>query len=71
MTIMLPEDHEVAALQRLHELQSSDSLLDRPLVFVDLRLKDRLAVRPRPNVQAAPQAMPEARPPEAANRRAT
>jgi cell division protein FtsQ len=73
ITVMLPEDHEAAALQRLHELELSQSLLDRPLVFVDLRLKDRLAVRVKPAAAAgtAPQAMPEAHPPEAANRRAT
>jgi cell division protein FtsQ len=72
ITVMLPEDHEPAALQRLHELQTSQNLLDRPLVFIDLRLKDRLAVRVKPAAAvAAPQAMPEAHPPEAANRRAT
>jgi cell division protein FtsQ len=71
ITVMLPEEHEDAALQRLHELQLSQSLLDRPLVFVDMRLKDRLALRAKPTAVAAPQAMPEAHPPEAANRRAT
>jgi cell division protein FtsQ len=72
ITVMLPEDHEAAALQRLQELQTSQSLLDRPLVFIDLRLKDRLAVRAKPAAAVtAPQAMPEAHPPEAANRRAT
>jgi cell division protein FtsQ len=66
--VMLPEGQEDAALQRLHDLQTSQSLLDRPLVFVDLRLKDRLAVRVKPSAQIV---VPEAHPPEAANRRAT
>jgi cell division protein FtsQ len=66
--VMLPEGQEDAALQRLHDLQISQSLLDRPLVFVDLRLKDRLAVRVKPSAQIV---VPEAHPPEAANRRAT
>jgi cell division protein FtsQ len=48
MTIMLPEGHEAAALTRLGELQTDQALLDRPLVSIDMRLPDRLAVRPRP-----------------------
>jgi cell division protein FtsQ len=79
ITVMLPEGHEDAALQRLHDLQASQSLLDRPLVFVDMRLPDRLAVRVKPQSQASPAAAPlsapvttpEAHPAEAANRRAT
>jgi cell division protein FtsQ len=47
ITIMLPEGHEAAALARLSDLQNKQQLLDRPLVFVDMRLPDRLAVRPR------------------------
>ncbi|HET6185299.1 MAG TPA: cell division protein FtsQ/DivIB [Acetobacteraceae bacterium] len=45
MTIMLPEGHEVAALDRLTELDQQHKLLDRPLQFVDLRLPDRMVVR--------------------------
>jgi cell division protein FtsQ len=79
ITIMLPEGHDDAALKRLHELQSSQSLLDRPLVFVDMRLPDRLAVRVKPQTLAAPGtdravtpgSSPEAHPAEAVNRRAT
>jgi len=52
VTVMLPEGHEAEALQRLVQLQASQTLLDRPLVFIDLRLPDRLAVRPRPVDQA-------------------
>jgi cell division protein FtsQ len=67
VTVMLPEGHEDVALKRLHDLQSAQSLLDRPLVFVDLRLPDRLAVRAKPgdaqgSVGAAPNAAPAATP---------
>jgi cell division protein FtsQ len=65
--VMLPEGHEDAALKRLHDLQTTQSLLDRPLVFVDLRLPDRLAVRIKPSAQATP----DPHPPETANRKAT
>lgn len=67
VTVMLPEGHEDAALKRLHELQTSQSLLDRPLVFIDMRLPDRLAVRVKPSAQAAPDPQPA----EPINRRAT
>jgi len=45
--VMLPEGAEAPALARLAELQASQSLLDRPLAVVDLRLPDRLVVRPQ------------------------
>jgi cell division protein FtsQ len=48
VTVMLPEGHDREALQRLADLQAKQQLLDRPLVFIDMRLPDRLAVRPRP-----------------------
>ena len=54
ITVMLPEGHEAAALTRLSELQASQALLDRPLVTVDMRLPDRLAVRAKPQTPAAP-----------------
>ncbi len=44
--VMLPEGEEKRALARLAELQASHALLDRPLQAVDLRLPDRLVVRP-------------------------
>ncbi|MCW3477895.1 cell division protein FtsQ/DivIB [Limobrevibacterium gyesilva] len=47
--ILLPEGAEVQALARLVELQASHALLDRPLQAVDLRLPDRLVVRPLPD----------------------
>lgn len=45
--VMLPEGHEVAALDRLMQLQQEDDVLDRPLAAIDLRLPDRLVFRPR------------------------
>jgi cell division protein FtsQ len=46
--VLLPEGHEAAALDRLAQLQQDHALLDRPLQVVDLRLPDRLVIRPRP-----------------------
>lgn len=45
--VMLPEGHEAAALDRLMQLQQSHDLLDRPLEAIDMRLPDRLVLRPR------------------------
>ncbi len=44
--VLLPEFGEAAALGKLMELQSAQSLLDRPVQVVDMRLPDRLVVRP-------------------------
>ena len=44
--VLLPEGAEIAALAKLAELQTSKSILDRPLQEIDLRLPDRLSVRP-------------------------
>ena len=85
ITVMLPEGHEQAAIARLTDLQLKQSLLDRPLEIVDMRLPDRLAVRaktPGPDqiiqTPAAPGAQPAPTPPHAPetqhdnpNRRAT
>ena len=46
--VMLPEGHEVAALDRLMQLEQDHKLLDRPLVAIDMRLPDRLVLRPHP-----------------------
>ena len=46
--VMLPEGHEVAALDRLMQLQQQHELLDRPLAAIDMRLGDRLVLRPPP-----------------------
>ena len=47
--IMLPETHEVEALDRLLALQQDTALLDRPLLAIDMRLGDRLVLRPQPS----------------------
>jgi cell division protein FtsQ len=44
--IMLPEDHEIEALDRLLTLQRDLGLLDRPLQTIDMRLPDKLVLRP-------------------------
>ncbi len=56
ITVMLPESHAAAAIARLMELQTADALLDRPIAAVDLRLPDRLVVRPLPTPAASPDA---------------
>lgn len=45
--VMLPEGHEVVALDRLVQLQQDRSVLDRPLAVIDMRLPDRLVFRPK------------------------
>ena len=45
--VLLPEDAAAAALAKLAELQASQQLLDRPLQTVDMRLGDRLTIRPQ------------------------
>jgi cell division protein FtsQ len=45
--ILLPEGHEVEALDRLLQLQQETALLDRPLEAIDMRLADRLVLRPQ------------------------
>ncbi|MCS6891575.1 MAG: cell division protein FtsQ/DivIB [Rhodovarius sp.] len=54
--ILLPEGQEAAAIARLAELQARERLLDRPLAAIDMRLPDRLVLRPLP--AAAPAAPP-------------
>lgn len=52
--ILLPESAEPAALAKLMELQSTQALLDRPLTVVDMRLPDRLTVRPQAAIPVPP-----------------
>jgi len=52
--VMLPEGHEVAALDRLVQLQQGHDLLDRPLVAIDMRLPDRLVLRPKADSMPQP-----------------
>jgi cell division protein FtsQ len=47
--VLLPEGHEIAALDRLTQLQQEHAVLDRPLVAIDMRLPDRLVLRPKPD----------------------
>jgi cell division protein FtsQ len=54
--ILLPEGAEMAALTKLAELQAQHALLDRPLQTMDLRLPDKLVIRPR--ADSAPQDKP-------------
>ena len=54
--VLLPEGHEAAAIARLMEFQQAQELLDRPLQVLDMRLPDRLVVRPQSS--AIPAAMP-------------
>jgi cell division protein FtsQ len=58
--VLLPEGAEAVALTRLAELQASHQLLERPLAVIDLRLPDRLVVRPAAD-PAAKAADPAAR----------
>jgi cell division protein FtsQ len=52
--VLLPEGAETQALAKLVELQAAHALLDRPLQAVDLRLPDRLVVRPLPDPSRTP-----------------
>jgi cell division protein FtsQ len=64
--VMLPEGHEVAALDKLLQLQQDHAVLDRPLAAIDMRLPDRLVFRPRNDVRddlATPPLPPPASPP--------
>jgi cell division protein FtsQ len=48
MDVLLPEDHEAAALDRLSTLEQQHRLLDRPLQRIDLRLPNLLVIHPVP-----------------------
>ena len=62
--ILLPEGHEVEALDRLLILQQETALLDRPLQAIDMRLGDRLVLRPLGGAAGAtPPEKPPAVPP--------
>lgn len=54
--VLLPEDHEPEALARLAELHASQQLLDRPLAVIDMRLPDKLVLRPASEKPATSQA---------------
>lgn len=61
--IMLPEGHEDVAITRLMGLHQDQGLLDRPLKSVDLRLPDRLIVRPQPDAKPDDATPPRGTPP--------
>jgi cell division protein FtsQ len=63
--VMLPEGHEVVALDRLIQLQQQHDVFDRPLAAIDLRLPDRLVFRPKPEPKEE-LAVPPLPPPAAA-----
>ncbi|HEY6434866.1 MAG TPA: cell division protein FtsQ/DivIB [Acetobacteraceae bacterium] len=48
MDVLLPEDHEAVALDRLSTLEQQHQLLDRPLQRIDLRLPNQLVLHPIP-----------------------
>jgi len=45
VTVMLPEDHPLEALDRMAELDKASGLLSRDIASVDMRFGDRLVVR--------------------------
>ncbi|MGH7067564.1 MAG: cell division protein FtsQ/DivIB [Acetobacteraceae bacterium] len=61
-TVELPGGHAPAALIRLAAIEARYALLERPLAVVDMRLADRLVLRPWPAHATAAGAPPE-RPP--------
>jgi cell division protein FtsQ len=56
--VMLPEGHEVVALDRLLQLQQQHAVLDRPLATIDMRLPDRLVFHPRTEAKEGPVVRP-------------
>jgi cell division protein FtsQ len=52
--VMLPEGHEVVAMDRLLALEQDHSLLERPLAAIDMRLPDRLVLQPHEDAAANP-----------------
>lgn len=53
-TVELPDGHAAEALQRLAKLEAHYALLERPLAVVDMRLADRLVLRPWPEHSVSP-----------------
>jgi cell division protein FtsQ len=52
--VLLPEGAEAAAIERLSALHRDAGLLDRSLVAIDMRLPDRLVLRPAPTPEQPP-----------------
>lgn len=51
-TVLLPENQELPAIQRLTQYQKQFQLLDRPVKAIDLRLPDRLIIQTENKVTA-------------------
>ena len=49
--VLLPEGAEAVALAKLVEMQGSHQLLDRAIQTIDMRLPDRLVIRPQEHLQ--------------------
>jgi len=58
--VLLPEGAEAAALNKLEKLQNEQSLLDRPLAVIDMRLPDKLVLRAMPTDGRSEAARPDA-----------
>jgi cell division protein FtsQ len=56
--VLLPEGHEKDALDRLIQLERDHALLDRPMSAIDMRLPDRLVLRPKADSKDADTAAP-------------
>ena len=56
--VLLPEGAEGVAMAKLMELNAAQNLLERPLQTIDLRLPDRMVVRPQPE-KPAPSTAPK------------
>jgi cell division protein FtsQ len=52
--VALPEEDAAGAWQRLAEVERRDGILERNIEMVDLRLPDRLVVRPVPDARKSP-----------------
>lgn len=69
--VMLPEGAPVAAIDRLIALEQAHALLERPLAVIDMRLPDRLVVRPQPDSGTAAEQPPANAPAPPATHRPT
>ena len=69
--VLLPEAAAPQALARLLDLQAKHAVLDRPLQSIDLRLPDRLVLRPIPNTTGEKPGTDKASDPAASERKPT
>ncbi len=52
--VLLPEAEELPALKRLAAFEHDHKLLERPLLAIDMRLPDRMVLRPQPEPAPSP-----------------